>query len=224
MRRIILIFCLILLGQSVWAQEQAAPRNRSVQFGFRAGLNGSKTSEGFGPAATTKDPSLKLGLLAGVAVQVPLSSALRLQPEISYSGEGSLQEGLIGSPGDNNYVLVFTTKLHLINLPVLLQYNKGKGFYAETGPQLGFLLDAQLKNEFPPAGQPKETKIKDLSGTNLQSPSFSWVAGTGYTFPSGLGLGLRYTAGLSNYVTGVNDQKVSNIQLHLLYWFGKKTK
>ncbi len=224
MRKIRLLFCFILLCPSVWAQNQETPKQTTIQFGFRAGLNGSKTSEGFGPAATTKDPSLKLGLLAGVAVQVPLSSALRLQPELYYSREGSLQEGLIGSTSGNNYVLVFTTRLHYINLPVLLQYNKGTGFYAETGPQLGFLLDAQLKNEFPPAGQPKETKIKDLSGTNLQSPSFSWVAGTGYTFPSGLGLGLRYTAGLSNYVTGVNDQKVSNIQLHLLYWFGKKTK
>ena len=217
MYRIKLLLVALFIGQSLLAQEVSVPK--PVQISFRAGLNGSLTTNGFGPVSTTKDPSMKLGLLAGVAVNIPLSPVICLQPELSYSREGSLQEGLIGSPSDNNYVLVFTTRLHFLNLPVLLQYNKGKGIYFETGPQAGFLLGANLKNEFPPAGQPK---VSDIQNTNLANAS--WVIGTGYTFPSGLSAGLRYTIGLTNYVTGVSEQKVNTLQVHVMYWFRKKTK
>lgn len=201
---------------SVRAQSTGNSETNKIQWGLRGGLNLSNTNAGFGTGSTFRDPSFKLGLLGGITVQVPLNEALRIQPEISLSSEGALQEGLIGNVNDNKYVLVFTTQLSFLNIPVMLQYNKGKGFYAETGPQLGILLQARLKNAFPAAGAASETEISDTKNAVM-----SWASGIGYQFEGRTGIGLRYTLGLANYTEGVSTQKVNTLQLLLHYRLSK---
>lgn len=201
---------------NTYAQTSPDKQSKNIEWGLRGGLNLSNTSAGFGTGSTFRDPSFKLGMLGGVTLQVPLSNALRLQPEITFSSEGSLQEGLIGNVTDNKYVLVFTTQLNFLNIPVMLQYNQGKGFYAETGPQLGILLNARLKNAFPAAGAPSETTISDTKNAVI-----SWASGLGYQFDGRTALGLRYTMGLSNYTDGTSKQKVNTLQLLLHYRLNK---
>lgn len=212
---------LVVLGLTQTAVAQQAPvaekKKNDAHFGLRAGFNGSVTTAGFGNGNSFKDPSIKAGTYAGVFVTIPVASQWNFQPELIYSGEGSLQDGLIGNVSDNRYVLVLTTRLQFLNLPLLIQYNKGTGFYAETGPQAGFLLNAKLKNEFPAPGQEAETKINGTNNTTL-----SWVAGIGYTLQSGLGFGVRYTLGMSKYIDGFNEQRVNTVQLGLQYHFKKK--
>ena len=217
MLRLSLLLLCTFAGHCLFAQDAGSTQKTKLRLGLRAGLNGSTTSAGFGAGNTFKNPSIKLGLMAGITLQAPLGGDFYLQPELLYSQEGSLQEGIIGSVTDANYVLIFTTKLNFINVPVLLQYNKGKGFYAETGPQAGFLMTARLRNEFPPAGLNKEADIANTKGITL-----NWVGGAGYTFASGWGAGLRYTAGLTNFYEGVNKQRVNTLQLHLHYRLGGK--
>lgn len=217
LRLSILVLC-TFVGHCLFAQDAGSTQKSKLRLGLRAGINGSTTSAGFGSGNTFKNPSLKLGLLAGVSLQAPLGGDFYLQPELLYSQEGALQDGIIGSVTAANYVLIFTTKLNFINVPLLLQYNRGKGFYAETGPQAGFLISARLRNEFPPAGTPnKETDI-----SNTKQVTLNWVGGVGYTFASGWGGGLRYTAGLSNFYEGVNKQRVNTLQLHVHYRLGSK--
>lgn len=215
LRLCLLLFC-TFAGQCLFAQDAGKTPKSKLRLGLRAGLNGSNTSAGFGSGSPLfKDPSMKLGMMAGITLQAPLGGDFYLQPELLYSREGSLQEGIIGNVSDANYVLIYTTKLNFINVPVLLQYNKGKGFYAETGPQAGFLMSAQRRQEFP---TPATTT--DISKTN--GVTLSWVGGVGYTFASGWGAGLRYTAGLTNFYEGVNKQRVNTLQLHLHYRLGGK--
>lgn len=211
-----LTLVLVAFQTNTYAQTTTDKPSKKIEWGLRGGLNLSNTSAGFGTGNTFRDPSFKLGLLGGITLQVTMSNALRLQPEIAFSSEGSLQEGLIGNVSDNKYVLVFTTQLSFLNIPLMLQYNEGKGFYAETGPQLGILLNARLTNAFPAAGAPSETTISDTKNAVM-----SWATGFGYQFEGRTALGLRYTLGLSNYTEGVSAQKVNTVQLLLHYRLSK---
>jgi opacity protein-like surface antigen len=219
MLRIFHLFIALTVLQTAVAQEKSKTEGKqsSVHLGLRAGFNGSVTTSGFGITSSYRDPSIKAGTFVGVFVSIPISSQFSFQPELSYSGEGSLQDIKISDASGNRYVLALTTQLQFLNLPLLIQYNKGHGFYAETGPQPGFLLKAQVTQEFPaPAQAP--AKIQGTNNTTL-----SWLAGLGYNFRSGLGVGLRYSLGMTSYfdVPGITDQKVNTIQLGLQYRFKK---
>jgi hypothetical protein len=219
MLRIFHLIIVLAVLQTAVAQEKSKTEGRqsSIHLGIRAGFNGSVTTSGFGIGNAYRDPSIKGGTYAGVFVSIPLSSQWSFQPELSYSGEGSLQDINISDVSGNRYVLALTTQLQFLNLPLLIQYNKGYGFYAETGPQPGFLVKAQVIKEFPAPAQAPE-KIQGTNNTTL-----SWLAGLGYNFRSGLGVGLRYSLGMTSYfdVPGLTDQKVNTIQIGLQYRFKK---
>jgi hypothetical protein len=61
------------------------------------------------------------------------------QPEILYSGQGQ------------QYPVAFrdeaTLALSYINIPLMFQFYPVKQFYVEFGPQIGFLLSANIKND-----------------------------------------------------------------------------
>jgi hypothetical protein len=62
-----------------------------------------------------------------------------IQPEILYSGQG--QRYLVDPSG------TITLALNYIQIPLMFQYYPVKQFYLEFGPQLGFLLAANIKND-----------------------------------------------------------------------------
>jgi hypothetical protein len=64
----------------------------------------------------------------------------------------------------------------------------GRGFRAETGPQLGFNVSS--KNTSFTGDQ---ARLNDVKSTD-----FSWAFGLGYLTQSGFGLDARYNLGLSN--------------------------
>ena len=218
MKKILLAAALLGMTHCLTAQTSTAKKS-NVRFGVKAGFNGSKTSNGFGTDASLfKSPAIRGTIYAGAFAQLPLAEKLTLQPELVYSPEGSLQEGKIGNPADNKYVLIFTTKLNYLNIPVMLQYhfNGANGFYLEAGPQLGFLLSSKLVNANPVTGTPSETDLK----SNTKGTNFSLCAGLGYNFKNGFGIGARYVAGLSNIRTAAPDMKVNTIQAGVHYLFG----
>jgi hypothetical protein len=104
-----------------------------------------------------------------------------------------------------------TDKLGYLNIPVLVQYMFDNGFRLETGPQLGFLLNAK----------------SDLGGTEidvkdqLNSTDVSWAFGVGYITPSGFGVDARYNLGLTNISESDNSVKNSVFQLGIFYQFRK---
>jgi Outer membrane protein beta-barrel domain len=172
-----------------------------VQFGVKAGYN---------LANLTTSPSesgikSKSDFSAGILASIPLFSSCFLQPEIMYSGQGaSFSDSLANVNLNYGY----------LNVPVLFKYQHSSGLFAETGPQIGFLLSAKEKGN----GQTVDTKA------DTQSTDFSWAFGVGYKIPKiNLGLDARYNLGLTNLAKGSGSSngtvKNSVFQFGLFYMF-----
>jgi hypothetical protein len=192
MKRMLLV--LIAAGSAMFASAQ-------IQYGVKAGYNLANLS--FSPSQS--GVSSLSNFNGGVFASIPLFSSGFLQPEILYSGQGaSFSDSLVGS-GKVNY--------GYLNVPVLFKYQLESGLFAETGPQVGFLLSA------------KETaggQSADLKSTS-QSVDFSWAFGIGYKLPMGFGIDARYNLGLTNISKesqGSGTVKNSVFQFGLFYQFG----
>lgn len=214
MKKLLLLTALAAsLGVQAQEEKKTAP---AVRFGIKLGVNAATTNDGFGSGNLFKDPNYKAGITAGGFANISLDRHFSLQPELLISSEGSLQDGVIGS--GNNFVNVFKTNLLYLQVPVMLQYNTGGGFYVEAGPQVGFLLNSELENKFPGTGNPATIDLNDVT----KGMAFGLGAGLGYNLRGGFGFGARYTAGLSNVYDGPAniELKGSNIFVGIHYRFG----
>lgn len=171
--------------------------SQAQNFGIKAALNMSKFAGDDKDFGTGLDPKFRMGVAFGGFAHISFSDQFGFQPELLYSMEGAKYE---------ESGLEATIKTDYINIPLLIQY-KASGFYAETGPQIGFLMSAKAEDE----------DIKDgMKGTNI-----SWLIGLGYKLPSGFGFGARYNLGLSNIVDEDEaDVKTGGFQIALFYSFG----
>ena len=166
------------------------------ELGAKAGVNISNFS-GASNEADLKAKSL-IGFHAGGFVSLFLGNNFAIQPEVLLSTQGAKVEQT-GSKTDY--------KLTYINVPVMLKFRSNGGFYLEAGPQIGFKV-----NE----------KVDGTSEDFAKSTDLSIAGGLGYHSPIGLGIGARYTAGLSklgdfNASTTKPDWKNGVIQVSLFY-------
>src|SRR5688572_12697023 len=122
--------------------------------------------------------------------------------------------------------------LNYISLPILLNINTGS-FFFELGPEVAYMTNttSEIKRSFTTAnGDKTDETIKDEYSTSkedLGSIDFGYVAGIGYQADMGLGLGLRYNAGLVSIFDTKNvdsseevNAKNSNFTVSLFYMFG----
>jgi hypothetical protein len=171
-----------------------------VQFGVKAGYNLANLTTSPSQSGITSNSDFSAGILASI----PLFSSCSLQPEVLYSGQGASFSDSFAT-GKVNY--------GYLNVPVHFKYQHSSGLFAETGPQIGFLLSAKEKAD----GQTVDTK------SNTQSTDFSWAFGLGYKLPFGLGIDARYNLGLTNLAKGSSSSKgtVKNsvFQFGLFYMF-----
>jgi hypothetical protein len=173
-----------------------------IQFGVKAGANFATLAGSGSEGATTK-----VDFHGGGFAHIPLANSFFLQPELVYSRQGAKAT----SDG-----LVFNINQSYLNIPVLAKYQHSSGLYGETGPQLGFLLAANVK-----AG----ASSQDVK-SSYKSTDFSWAFGVGYMIPSiSAGIDARYNLGLSNIAAQeVSGYSVRNsvFQLGVFYLFGGK--
>ena len=176
--------------------------NAQVTFGVKAGLNLATWTGSDASSTNFPGKAMKAGLNVGGVVNIPVSSNFSVQPEVVYSMEGMK---LTGGSYDLSY----------INIPVLAKYNFSKGFFAATGPQIGFLTSAKAK----PTSGPS-TDIKSL----LQSTDFAWAVGLGYLTSANVGFDARYNFGIGTIDKGSPKSKFTNsvIQINVFYMFGGK--
>lgn len=141
----------------------------------------------------------KVGLHIGLLCHIHLSDQFAIQPEIVFSGQGSMYKN---NAGDVNF------NLNYVNLPLLFQYMFDNGFRLQAGPQLGVLASAHYNR----------TDAKgDLSNTDL-----GLVVGMSYLKPlTGLGFDIRYNHGMTNIndINGANSYN-RGLQVGLFYLFG----
>lgn len=167
------------------------------ELGAKAGANFSN----FTGASNASDLKAKtyVGFHAGGFVSLFLGNSFAIQPEVLLSTQGAKIE----DAGTNT-----DYKLTYINIPVMLKFRSAGGFYLEAGPQIGFKV-----NE----------KVDGTSEDFAKSTDLSIAGGLGYHSPIGLGIGARYTAGLSklgdfNFSNpNAPDWKNGVIQVSLFY-------
>ena len=190
-----LFFVLLAAGSATVSQAQ-------VQLGLKAGYNLTTLTQS---GRYTESMKSKSEFSAGVLASFPLFRSFYLQPEVLYSGQGAN----VTWPGTNakfNY--------SYLNVPILFKYQHDSGLFTETGPQVGFLLGANIKAN----GQSTDVKY------STQPVDFSWTFGIGYKIPVvNAGLDARYNLGLTNVnkVTDAGNIKNSVFQFGLFYIFSK---
>jgi hypothetical protein len=176
--------------------------NAQVQFGVKAGANFATLTGSASDGAKSK-----VDFNGGAFARVPLFNTFFLQPELVYSGQGAK-----ATMNETDY----TVNQSYLNVPVLFQYQHESGLFAETGPQIGFLLAANVK-----AGGVSE----DIK-SSYKSTDFSWAFGVGYRLSSiPAGINARYNLGLTNIAADeVAGQTLKNsvFQVGLFYMFGGK--
>ena len=171
-----------------------------IQFGVKAGANFATLTGTGSNGATTK-----VDFHGGGFAQIPLVNSFFLKPELVYSRQGAKAT----SDG-----VVYNINQNYLNIPVLAKYQHSSGLYGETGPQLGFLLAANVSS----GGSSQDVK------SSYKSTDFSWAFGVGYKIPLiNAGIDARYNLGLSNIAaTQVSGYSVKNsvFQLGVFYVFG----
>jgi len=183
MKKLLLIAMLFLIVSSGQAQ---------LSFGVKGGINVSnvvgKDVEGY---------RSKLGIHLGGFGSLSLTPTLGVQAELLYSSQGAKWD-------DDDE----KTSLGYIQVPVLVRYNFAGGFYAEAGPQLGFLVKAKDDNE---------GDVYDIK-EYLEKIDVAIALGAGYNLNSNLGVYARYTAGLTKFY---DEEKNAVFQVGVAYRFGK---
>jgi hypothetical protein len=169
----------------------SAGYSQFVVFGAKAGLN-LATFTGNAVTGTSLLPSFHVGGTANFLI----NENFMVQPEILYSGKGAKYDG-------------GKLKFGYIEVPVLVQYKTASGFFIETGPQIGFLLNAKLNSQ----------DWKD----NVKSTDYSWVGGLGYKSAIGLGGSVRYDFGFFN-VSNAGIIRNKTIMIGLFYTFGSSSE
>lgn len=168
MKRSFLVLTVSFLAVTTYAQS----------FGLRAGVNLANVN--VKTQGINVSPDTKAGINAGAFINLPVSHAVSIQPELAYSGMG-FKLNVSGTTG--------TESANYLTLPVLVKVKvpkTGLGIYA--GPQYGLLLSAREKSQ----GQSED--VKDM----YKSSDFAGVAGVEYGFKSGLFFTARYQFGLVN--------------------------
>jgi hypothetical protein len=191
------LFLLLLTGFFLRAA------NAQIQLGVKGGVDFSTiTGQYYGQAQTLA------GFNVGALISLPLFNKFTLQPEIVYSSEGAkTTEVNVTTNLVNNY----------LNFPVLIKYNNATGIFVETGPQVGYLLNAKLK--IPNFNEDEKPNDKNLD--------FSWVFGLGYLFKDlNLGIDARYNLGLSNFIDQNYIGNATNnvIEVGVFFVFGIKAE
>jgi hypothetical protein len=176
---------LLLLGTTsiVNAQERIATSGSSTKFGIKGGVNFSNLY-----TEDVTDENVLTGFHLGAFVELPLTAAISLQPEVAYSTKGA----------ENEYDNATASgrvkfRLNYIEVPVLLKFNITNRFNIHAGPYVAFLVDSKITDEDNDGSVNFENEVDE---DNLNNVDFGLAAGLGIDFGN-LGIGARYNYGLT---------------------------
>lgn len=192
MKKVLLAF--VVLTTTVMASQA------QVQFGLKAGANFYTLG---GDDAEDANLNSKIGVNFGGIVNIPVSEKFKVQPEVVFSIQGAKED----DGGTTNW------NFNYLNIPIMAQVFATDGLYFEAGPQIGFLLKADIKEE----GSGTTLDVKD----QLKSTDFAFGLGAGYKTASGFGFNARYNLGLSN-IAEADGSEIKNrgFQIGISFLFG----
>ncbi|HET7896277.1 MAG TPA: porin family protein [Flavisolibacter sp.] len=210
---------------AVFAQDTqpqlVTPMAVKTRIGLRGGVNLADLAAKDMPAmesSMASEAQAKTSFNAGLFVNVPLGQVIRFQPEVNFSSQGGKLQG-----GSGATAFTYEQDLHYITVPLLFQAQSTKGFFVETGPQLGYLVAAHPKNGSGTMANMSTESNKE----NFDKFDLAWSAGVGYLSRIGLGLDLRYNHGITNIMEDNNASQAMKGtwknhvgQISLVYQFG----
>ena len=169
----VLLAILVLTGTQLFAQ--------SFQLGIKGGGNLSDfLSEGNPSQASF---SAIAGWNAGVFLNFWLGNHFAIAPELLYTTEGA---GIKTTTTGNNGTVTLNNNLNLryVSLPLMAKLRFTGGFYIEAGPEVSLNVSSSTW---------EDQSVKNVTN----NAELGAAAGIGYQSPIGLGVSLRYTAGLT---------------------------
>ena len=167
----LLIFTVIALFGFVPVNAQ------DINFGAKAGVNFASIT-----GDETDDLDMRTSLHVGVVAEIVISETFSFQPELLYSAQGAKFK-------ETGYEETY--KLDYFNLPLMAKFYVAEGFSIEAGPQIGFLLSAEVDWE-----EDDDSGSEDIKD-DIKGIDFGINIGVGYKTESGLNFGARYNLGLT---------------------------
>lgn len=203
MKRSLLVALLLSFACSTAVLAQDSDGRKNL-FGLRMGLSYSSL---YGGGFDTYDP--RIALSRGLYLRVPVSDDLYVEPGFYYSLKGGET-----TVKDADGTFDQTLKLNYVDMPVLLVYEIGDGFFAFAGPEVSVNVYAKLETEW--SGDREPMPVEDLNDIMLNA-----AGGFGYEFENMLNLRVMYTRSLSKtFDTNIGDATGANVfQLALGYTF-----
>ena len=174
-------------------------------FGFKAGMNIShfRTAVNY----TNFEPKLKVGMVLGGFVEIPISSKVMLQPEFLYSQ--------MGSKGSSTQYGAVTFRYNYFSMPLEVKY-KCHNFAFLAGPQADILFRARMKNYF---GTTNLTNV-------IQDFDCGFTVGAEYWFDKHWIMALRYIHGIRDVAKDDETNSFFNegVQINVGYKLFQKAK
>lgn len=170
MKKYVLAFTVLCIVAGSLQAQKMTP-------GIKGGLNIADV--------TSTNGDNRLSGHVGLFLHSRINARWSVQPEILYSGQGQ-QYMVINSE--------YTLALSYIQVPIMFQFHPVRQFYLEFGPQIGFLLSANSKNDDDKVevdGDYKKVDVGISFGAGIQATSM-------------LGFYARYNAGLADITKNDN--------------------
>ncbi|MDY0780479.1 porin family protein [Tenacibaculum sp. IB213877] len=161
-------------------------------FGIKGGLNLSDlTNFEKSFEEEVESESIRTSFHVGIFNEFKVSDHFSIQPEVLYSSQGVNNE----SDGIDGKV-----QLDYINVPVMLKFYLTEGFYLESGPQIGFLVNDDIE----------VGNIIFNDDDTFNSVDYSMNLGLGFKLGEKVFLNARYGFGLNGVFDGLENDSDSN--------------
>ena len=196
MKKLLVVF-FVLASVNSYSQGFIGGIMQKVHFGLKAGANYSDFNN-----ANFNTQGL-YGFHAGMMIEYRFNDHFSIHEDILFSTQGARLR-------DQSTFGQDQIKLSYVSLPILFKYTTNVGLYFEAGPQ----VNTNVGNNF-----------QDPALKNYARRLDAGVAGgLGYQTAMGLGIGLRYFAGLTQVPDfqygGINTKFTNNVaQVSLFYTF-----
>jgi len=182
-------FIPVVLAAAMLVPVVATAQYAPATFGFKVGVNSSNLSLKDSPISSV---SPVWGAVGGAFIGKNMSENLGLQLEVLVAQRGAKED--FGTIRTNYLDVPLTARFGSTN-------TNGMHFHVFTGPQFGYLLQANIEDE-----ELDETRdIKD----DLKSWDFGWTLGAGVEM-NRLSLDARYTMGLTSITKFESDGELKN--------------
>ncbi len=159
----------------------SAANGQNLRFGLSAGVDASK---GAISGASGGPVVYKINAAGGLSFEALISSSFGIQLDASYSSQGL---GVIADNGNT----AGSYQLDYITIPLVAKLYGTKNLSFVVGPQVGFLLKANVRS----SGDPDQD-VKD----QLDNVDFYAVFGSEYRFNNGVFISGRYHVGVTNLI------------------------